>query len=83
MHIDNKTLKSLSAMNDDELKKFISSAANKSGVALPTISRSDIARIRAVLAGASSGNPDVIKAMGDISDKIKKEGWDIPHDRQK
>ena len=72
MQISNDKLQKIAAMDDDELKKFISSVAAESGLNIPSLSSSDISGIRALLGGVSSGDPTLTKAVDDISGSIKK-----------
>ena len=72
MKINNDQLKKLSSMSDDEFKKLISAAAGDSGISLPSVSDSDIARIRSVLSQVNAGDPTVTRAIDSISKSIKK-----------
>ena len=53
MQFDNNMLKRISSMDNNELREIIASVAREKGLNLPKISDSDIAKIRATLAGMS------------------------------
>ena len=72
MQIDDNTLKKLSAMDDSTLEHFISSVAHESGLSLPSISRSDLAKIRSLLGDIRNGDPKVTEAINQATFNLKK-----------
>ena len=62
MQLDNNSLQKILSMNDAELKKVISAAAGEGGVSLPSISESDIAKLRAALNGVSN-DPKIMEEI--------------------
>lgn len=74
MRIDNEALKRASSMSDADLKKIINAAASEKGLSLPTLSDSDIAKIKAALGDIALGAhipKDIINAA---EEQLKKEG---------
>lgn len=67
MQINNDLLKKLSAMSNDDFKKFISSAAAENEIDLPAISSADIEKIRAMLGSIDPNDPTISRAIGEIS----------------
>ena len=72
MQIDNETLRRISSMKDDELTRFISSFAAAKGIDLPELSKSDVARIKALLGGVGRGDPAILDAIGKATSNIHK-----------
>ena len=62
MQLDNNSLQKILSMNDSELKKVVSVAASEGGVSIPSISESDIAKLRAALSGVSS-DPKIMEEI--------------------
>ena len=62
MQLDNNSLQKILSMNDAELRKVISAAAGEGGVSLPSISESDIAKLRAALNGVSN-DPKIMEEI--------------------
>ena len=62
MQLDNNSLQKILSMNDSELKKVVSAAASEGGVSIPSISESDIAKLRAALSGVSS-DPKIMEEI--------------------
>ena len=77
MQLSSDSFKKITAMSDDDLKKFISNAASESGVALPSISVRDIERVRSLLSGIEKGDPSITQAVDSIARNIKK--GNAPH----
>ena len=74
MQINNEALKRASSMSDADLKKIINAAASENGLSLPTLSDSDIAKIKTALEDIALGASvpkDIINAA---EAQIKKEG---------
>ena len=62
MQLDSNSLQKILSMNDSELKKVVSAAASEGGVSIPSISESDIAKLRAALSGVSS-DPKIMEEI--------------------
>lgn len=62
MQIDNNSLQKILSMNDEELKKIISAAASEGGVSIPSVSESDISKLRTALSGVSS-DPKIMEEL--------------------
>ena len=72
MQIYNETLKSICSMRDDELIRFISTIAADKGITLPTLSKTDVSKIKALLGGAGRGDPEISDALGKAFSNIYK-----------
>ena len=62
MQLDSNSLQKILSMNDSELKKVVSAAASEGGVSIPSISESDIAKLRAALSEVSN-DPKIMEEI--------------------
>ncbi len=61
MQIDANALKKIMSMSDAELKAMISSIAGEKGLSLPTVSDSDLKKIRAAMGSMSQADLEALQ----------------------